>query len=96
LFTLSGKPFTSWNWLPVMPQAIAGEEKGGVYYYYLRSSRDVVRQYYVDVMPSWGWQLFSAETKANGDVLIFIKGHTTITVGIVVSGDLVSVMLVNS
>jgi hypothetical protein len=82
--------------MPVMPQALAGEEKNGVYYYFLRARREEVHQYYLQQMPYWGWQLFASETKQNGDLLIFIKGHSTVTVGIVVKGDLISVMLLDS
>jgi hypothetical protein len=96
LFNFSGKPLPFWNDMPVMPQAVAGEEKSGVYYYYLPARREEVRQYYLQQMPYWGWQLFASGTKTNGDVLIFIKSHVTVTVGIVVKGSLVSVMLVNS
>ena len=79
-----------------MPQAIAGEDKSDVYLYYLKASRDVVRQYYLQEMPLWGWQLFDDGKGKTGDMLIFIKGHITATVGIIVKGDLVSVMLINS
>jgi hypothetical protein len=79
-----------------MPQAIAGEDKGSVYYYYLRTSREGVRQYYLQEMPRWGWQLFSSGVGVGGDLLIFLKGHYSVTVGIVAQGELVSVMLVNS
>ena len=96
LFDFSEKALPFWNDMPVMPQAIAGDEKIGVYYYYLVASRDVVRQYYLQQMPFWGWQLFASEARPNGDMLIFIKSHVTVTVGIVARGDLVSVMLVNS
>jgi hypothetical protein len=96
LFTFSAKPLLYWNWLPVMPQAIAGDDKADMYRYYLKASREVVRQYYLQEMPRWGWQLFSSGGEKGGDVLIFIRGHTTVTVGIVVRGELVSVMLLNS
>ncbi len=96
LFNFSGKPLPYWNDMPVMPQAIAGEDKGSQYYYYLRARREVVRQYYLQQMPLWGWQLFSSEVEGGEDVLIFLKSHTSVTVGIVAQGDLVSVMLVNS
>jgi len=79
-----------------MPLAVAGEEKGGVYYYYVRARPDVVLQYYLQEMPRWGWQLFSTDYGKQSDVLIFLKGHTSVTVGIVAQGELVSVMLVNS
>ena len=82
--------------MPVMPQAVAGEEKSGVYYYYLQGRREEVRQYYLQQMPYWGWQLFDSGAKTNGDMLIFIKSHVTVTVGIISRGGLVSVMLVNS
>jgi hypothetical protein len=96
LFNLSGKPLPYWSNMPVMPQAVAGEENSGVYYYYLKASRKEVHQYYLQQMPYWGWQLFASGTKQNGDMLIFIKGHVTVTVGIIARGDLVSVMLLNS
>jgi hypothetical protein len=96
LFNFSGQPLPFWKGMPVMPQAAAGEDKEDVYYYYLKSSREVVRQYYLQQMPYWGWQLFADGMGKNGDLLIFIKGHTTVTVGIIVRGDLVSVMLVDS
>jgi hypothetical protein len=96
LFDFSGKPLPFWSDMPVMPQALAGEEKSGVYYYYLKASREEVHQYYLQQMPYWGWQLFASGSKTNGDLLIFIKSHVTVTVGIVAKGGLVSVMLVNS
>jgi len=79
-----------------MPEAAAGVDKGGVYYYYLRARRAVVRQYYLQEMPRWGWQLFSSGVGDHEDLLIFLKGHNSVTVGIVAQGDLVSVMLVDS
>jgi hypothetical protein len=96
LFNFSGKPLPFWSNMPVMTQAVAGEEESGVYYYYLKASLEEVHQYYLQQMPYWGWQLFASGTKQNSDLLIFIKGHNTVTVGIVVKGDLISVMLVNS
>jgi hypothetical protein len=96
LFIFSGKPLPYWNDIPVMPQAVAGEDKGSVYYYYLKARLEVVRQYYLQEMPLWGWRLFDDGTGKNGDMLIFIKGHATVSVGIVAQGELVSVMLINS
>jgi hypothetical protein len=96
LFNFSGKPLPYWNDIPVMPQAVAGEDKGSVYYYYLKARREVVHQYYLQEMPLWGWQLFADGTGKNGDMLIFIKEHTTVSVGIAARGELVSVMLINS
>jgi len=96
LFNFSAKPLPYWSGMPVMPQAIAGDDKKVMYYYYLKASREAVHQFYLNEMPRWGWQLFSSVGGKSGDVLIFIKGHTTVTVGIVVSGELVSVMLLNS
>ncbi len=82
--------------MPVMPQAQAGEDDDDVYYYYLPGSLAVVRQFYLEQMPYWGWQLFSSRVRLNGVTLIFIKNHSTVTVGIVVRNNLVSVMLVDS
>jgi len=82
--------------MPVMPQAIAGEVEPDVYYYYLKANRDAVRQYYLQEMPRWGWQLFASGGGKNGDILIFIKNHNTVSVGIIVKGELASVMLVDS
>jgi hypothetical protein len=47
---------TSWRGVPIMPKAIAVQEKEGVYSYRIDATVDQVRQFYDTEMSGFGWR----------------------------------------
>ena len=53
-----GDPLSEWHGIPIMPEAIAGEDSGKTYFYSVDEHPYDVYRYYLEQMPKWGWDLF--------------------------------------
>jgi hypothetical protein len=78
-----GEPVAEWKGIPVMAEAIAGEEVEGVYIYTIAVGPKDVETYYIEVMPMFGWELFAVgevESKDYYPFLMFQKGEEVVSV----------------
>ena len=50
-------PLKIWKGLPIMPGALAGKETAPdrMYYFITKASQDEVKDYYLEVLPDYGW-----------------------------------------
>jgi len=91
----SGKPVTSWKDIPVIPDAIAGEEKEGGYSYTTKATSEQVQDYYNSEMLKKGWEFFATGKGETGSLLLmYQKDGKTTTVSIFEQGDLTIVLLI--
>ena len=83
-----------------MPNPIAGQDndKGG-YYYSVRATPQQIQNFYTGEMKKLGWDLLSADTKANDPSYLFLiytqASYPTLSVLISVQGDTTIVFLAN-
>ena len=93
----TGRPLTSWNDIPIMPGAIAGEGDTGTYRFSIRAQATAVQAYYDRILAGLGWSGFAAGQGTTGSILlIYMKGQDMLTVSILVSDGPTVVMLVKS
>lgn len=55
IFDPQGAPVSVWKEIPVMPQAVAGEDVEGVYSYRVNASAQDVQKFYAEQLPGLGW-----------------------------------------
>lgn len=91
-----GTPLASWGGIPVMPEALAGEENNGGYMYLLEASVEEVVAFYKQQLAELGWAEFASGHAETGAVmLIFQKGTDLLTVSAIpVSESMTYVLLV--
>ncbi len=91
----SGEPLSTWNGLPVMEDAIAGEEKEGGYSYSVDAAVEQVENFYEIELADMGWMLLATGRGETGSLLLmFQKGEKTTTVNIFVQEGLTIVLLI--
>ncbi len=57
-FISTDKPLTDWNGIPIMPQAIAGQQaNNGMYTFKVPVDSGTIESYYSDKLKSLGWNL---------------------------------------
>jgi hypothetical protein len=91
----SGTPVANWEGLPVMPNAIAGDSDATGYSFTVKASTEEIQNFYEKEMPKLGWNTLGiGQGTTNAIILIFMKGSSTVSVGIIPqSDDLVYVLL---
>lgn len=79
----SNDPVMEWEGIPVKPDAIAGDEDNGSYYYTVENTVEDVQLYYEQEMGKYGWSLF-AVGQGNNDslMLMFQKGAELVTISV--------------
>ncbi len=80
-----GKPVSEWNGIPIMPQAIAGEEFSKSTYSYRASGVDspTIQTFYNDKLKAAGWSSpFSAQGGGAGGLMLFTKESQVLTITI--------------
>ena len=89
-----GTPAARWNGIPIMPDATAGEEDEGAYFYAVPATPEEVAAYYAEELHPLGWQLFAEGTGENGATLIlYKKGSSILTISIIALEDHVQVLI---
>ena len=83
-FNPQGTPVETWNEIPIMPQATAGQEfEGGVYSFKADATVQEAQNFYKEKLPGLGWdEAFSMPGDANGVAMIFSKGSNILTITI--------------
>lgn len=95
----SGKPVTEWNSIPIMPNAVAGEESkdGGKASYAFTIKGDIatVQSYYTKELSKKGWTTLTVGAGPTGNVIaIFTKGSDVLSVAIVIADKKEKLILV--
>ncbi len=92
-----GEPASSWNDIPIMPQANPGTEDQSGYSYTVKATVKEVRDFYDREMSKLGWQPFASGTGGTGSViLLYQKDSKTITIGVAPQGDMALVLITQS
>jgi hypothetical protein len=89
-----GTPAARWSGIPIMPEATAGEEDEGAYFYSVPVTPEDVAAYYEEQLPPLGWRPFAEGTGENGALLIlYKKGSSILTLSIIVLEGHVQVLI---
>jgi hypothetical protein len=92
----SGEPLSTWNGLPIMEDAIAGEEKEGGYSYSIDTTVEQVQNFYEIELADMGWMLFATGKGETGSLLLmFRKGERTTTVNVFEQEGLTIILLIH-
>lgn len=84
----TGKPVSSWNGIPVMPEAIAGNGDSQSYTYIVKASQYTIVKYYTVAMAKLGWNMFATgQGSAGALMLLFMKGSTAMSISIIPQPD---------
>jgi hypothetical protein len=83
VFTSTEEPLASWNNIPIMPQATAGQAEN-IYHYSFRVASDsgAIESFYRDQLKSHGWELVHSQwlgmqfTKEERTLLVTTAPHT--------------------
>jgi len=91
----TGEPAASWNDIPIMPGALAGEGDEGSYTFSIQAAPEEVQAYYDAHLAALGWSAFAAGQGETGALLlVFMKGQEMITLSIIPGDGVTVVMLV--
>jgi hypothetical protein len=82
-FTSTEKPLASWNGIPIMPEATAGQSED-IYHYSFRVATDsgAIESFYREELKSLGWELLHSQwlgmqfAKENRTLLVTTAPHT--------------------
>jgi hypothetical protein len=93
----TGTPATEWNGIPIMPQALSGQEfNKGTYAYKLPlMAQAEIESFYDQKLSSAGWKSeFTASTGAHGGILVFNKDSQVLTVTVTTQDQDLLVLLI--
>lgn len=81
-FDPNGTPVEEWNGIPVMPQAVVGEEfSENIYSYTVPASATDVQQFYNQQMEGLGWTSpFGFQVSQDGGIMFFQKESEFVTI----------------
>ena len=78
---------TSWNEIPILPDAISGREEFGDYLFVTASSARILTAYYKQEMAKLGWEIREDMMASTSSDLVFIKEKTFVFFLIKTEGD---------
>lgn len=84
---------TSWNEIPIFPDAISGKEEFGDYQFAAKTPISILKAYYEQEMPKLGWELRPDMMEMSSSDLAFNKGDTFVFFLIKPEGDLKTVFI---
>lgn len=86
-FNSTEKPLAEWNDVPIMPEAMAGQQaKDDMYMFKVRTDSGTIQSYYIDQLKSLGWTL--TDTRWQG--MQFTKGKSILLVTLAPATDMES------
>jgi hypothetical protein len=89
-----GVPVKLWKDIPIMPEAVTGEENEDRYRFVLEATVDQVEDFYKAELPKLGWKFDTKGTGENGaPIFIFSKNGKILSISVIVIGDIVVVSL---
>lgn len=74
----TGEPASEWNGLPIMPQAIAGDEGSGSYYFTVAATADEIQAFYLEEMERLGWSSLGIGEGTTGALLMIFQKETAV------------------
>jgi hypothetical protein len=98
-FNPQGTPVQEWRGIPIMPQAVAGEEfsESNTYSFRVNATAQEVQEFYGQQLGPLGWtQPFEVPLEAEGGLLIFQKENSSLMILITPSEDSLVVILTMS
>jgi hypothetical protein len=93
----TGVPRSEWSGIPIMPQALAGQEYDKNTYSYRAPSmaETDVQSYYAGELKGLGWtSTFSAATGSEGGVMVFSKDSSVLTITVVKEDQQILILLI--
>ncbi|MBP1692584.1 MAG: hypothetical protein H6Q37_467 [Chloroflexi bacterium] len=85
---------TTWNGIPILPDAFSAAPGVGKFMYTTHSTIDVIQNYYEQTMPKLGWQKMETAVGQDGGVqLMYYKDGRTASILLTQEGETVIVML---
>jgi hypothetical protein len=99
MFDPQGTPVQEWNGIPIMPQAITGQEfsQNNSYSFKFTGVTKEVQDFYDEQLIALGWsQPFSFPVEAEGGIMTFQKDNSTLLITITASEGSVVVLLTMS
>lgn len=94
MFDPKSPPLSEWKGIPIMPQAVAGDENEGVYVFRIAATSDEIQEYYKTNMSNLGWESSFSMPVAGSAILIYTQGDQVLTITIMPSdGSEMLVML---
>lgn len=76
-----GAPLPAWNEIPVMPQAVAGQEIQGLYSFKAAATAEEATAFYSAQLPPLGWSK-EFSVPAESPLLFYTKGGQALTITI--------------
>ncbi len=73
-----GEPAADWRGIPIMPQATAGEEGSGSYYFTVAATQAAVQAFYESEMADLGWSLLGVGEGENGALLMIFQQEASV------------------
>ena len=73
-----GHPAADWRGIPIMPQATAGEEGSGSYYYIVEAEPAAVQAFYESEMANLGWSLLGVGEGETGALLLIFQQEASV------------------
>ena len=91
VFNPQSPPLSEWKGIPVMPQAIAGQESDGMYVYKIAVSAQDVKDFYTAQLLSLGWEEAFSMPVQGSSIQVFTKQNQTLTVSVILTdgGDVI-------
>ena len=94
IFDPKSPPLAEWKGIPIMPQALAGEEEQGMYVFTVNAAIQDVQAYYADQLPALGWsEQFSMPESQGIAMLLYGKGDQVVSITITTLEGRLLVML---
>jgi hypothetical protein len=86
--TPAGTPVKNWNGIPIMPNAIAGDDETQSYAFTMKAPVEEVQKFYEKELAKLGWNQFAnSEGNPQTVLLMFMKGSDTLTITILSQTD---------
>lgn len=93
-FDPQGTPLQEWRGIPVMSQAMAGEEFGDTYSFRVNATAREIQEFYDRELTALGWsQPFEFPLESEGGLLFFDKDESAVTIFITPSEGSMIVLL---
>jgi hypothetical protein len=82
IFDPQSPPLAEWNGIPVMPQAIAGEESEDIYAYKVAATTQEIQDYYKSELADLGWEESFSMPMQGTAILLYAKGNQVLSITI--------------
>src|SRR5690242_7480564 len=77
----TGQPLNEWSGIPIMPGALAGDEKDAMYRFTTLASRQDIQAFYKRELSQRGWELMGTkEGNAGAVLMIFSTDQDTVSI----------------